>query len=324
MKCLVYCILRCGQPLDGGLPIGIDGEPVRLAADEGLAAAFSLVAEREAAPSVERATAFAHVVDAFHNAGTVLPLRYGCLLDTPGQVAQFLHDRRAEFLAALSRLDGCVEMGLRILLPVPLPPGEGRVRGVEAGAELPLRPSPPPSPEGRGGGQGSGRDYLARRGAYYAAKDGADRQAADIAALARAAFEGLFSEVRLEPPSAGRMGVLSLCFLIRREGLAAFHAAFAQFEAQCRQRVMLTGPWPPYSFAGPEDAQVHAVGPAGRGPRRTCGAVPIEGAQENAGPTGSGLGWPGAASSSPAKGNRKGGLPQFSGTTLAVAGNDRL
>ena len=270
MKCLVYCIFRAGQPREGGLPRGIDGEPVRLVADEGLAAAFSLlgshlhfalggkvpnedVTPREAAPSVERATAFAHVVDAFHHAGTVLPLRYGCVLNTQEQVVQLLRDRGAEFLAALCRLDGCVEMGLRVLLP----PTD--VRPAPSGACCPGSPGP-------------GRDYLALRGAYYAARDGADRQAADIAALARAAFEGLFREVSLEPPGAGRPGIVSLCFLVRREDLAAFHAAFARFQAQCPQKALLTGPWPPYNFSNGAEAPAQG----------DCGAASIEAAQERA------------------------------------------
>ncbi len=266
--------------------MGINGEPVSLAAGEGLAAAFSLVSEREAAPSVERATAFARVVDAFHNAGTVLPLRYGCLLDTPGQVAQLLQDRRAEFLAALSRLDGCLEMGIRVLLP------EADARGKGDGSLSPERPAscfaektPVPFSSGRG--------YLALRGAYYAAREGADRQAADVAASARAALDGLYRETRLEPPTASRMRVLSLCFLVRREHLAAFRAAFAQFEAQCRQRVMLTGPWPPYSFAGPDDARGHGDNPADAGPRRACGMASIGAAQEKAAPQAAG--WDGLA-----------------------------
>ncbi len=248
MKCLVYCVVRCGHPREAGPPAGIDGEPVRLAADQGLAAAFSQVAEREAAPNVARATAFARVVEAFHNAGTALPLRYGCLLDAPEQVVRLLRGRRAEFLAALSRLDGCVEMGLRILLP-----------------QAHDRPAPPTAC-----GQASGRGYLALRGAHYAARDGADRQAADVAAWARAAFEGLYRESRLERPRMGLPGMVSLSFLLRRNDLACFRPAFVRFQTRCPHKAMVTGPWPPYSFSEASD------GPAQCG----CGAASMESAQE--------------------------------------------
>jgi len=174
VKCLVCCVIRAGHSLAQRPPAGVGGELVRLAAVEGLAAAFSQVAEREAAPSVARAAAFARVVEAFHDAGTVLPLRYGCFLDTQEQVARLLRDRRAEFLAALSRLDGCVEMGLRILLPETA----GRC-GLKSEIRNPKSETCP------------ARRYLALRGAHYAARDAADRQGAYTAALAEAAFEGL-------------------------------------------------------------------------------------------------------------------------------------
>jgi len=269
-------VCKYAHPTPFLLPAGVDGGAVRMLAEQGLAAAVSAVPEREEsatvgsrpvatagtslagqasrgtfAPTIPRAMAFARVVEALHAAGTVLPMRYGCLLDAPDEVMELLRRRRGEFLASLDRLEGCAEMGIRVLLPeVEAEKGTGPFcRNGLVGAGPCACPSPATSkgagtgtrPYARGlspfplrgsAGEGSGRGYLGSRRTHYATTDSRRQQAAATAESIRSAFSGLSVQFRWEPPALQAKRVLSLHFLIRRESVADFRRVFSQFQEQ--------------------------------------------------------------------------------------------
>ncbi len=236
MKWLVYGILRDPKAPTGRLPAGPEGSPVALLSEDGLAAVFSVVPDVCAAPSVPHVQAYAQVVEALHQMSTILPMRYGCLLETEAQIRELLRVRRADSLAALDELDGCVEMGLRVL------PGEADLpaspcRSVAATDAFALSPFH------------LGTGYLAERRARYAAKDSRRQQAAGASERFRRIFAGLFVKCEAEPLFTAAGTLLSLHFLVRREDEERFRAAFRRFQEDSPQKVLLTGPWPPYHFA---------------------------------------------------------------------------
>ena len=248
-------------PPASSLPLGVEGAAIGMIRGSGLAAACSVVPDVCAVPSVERVMAYARVVEACHARATVLPLRYGALLDTEAQVIGLLRRRRGELLASLAVIEGCTEMGIRALPSGTR--GEGRgTRGKQSRTALAPRPSglapfsppasslaPPASPLLA---SASGRAYLASRGALYAEKDGTRREAEALTEKLCAAFDGLFRQCRPEHSSGGDRRLLSVAFLVPREREGQFRRAFREIEAQMPERLLLTGPWAPYSFAGPE------------------------------------------------------------------------
>ena len=88
MKHLVYAILREADAGNGPFPEGIESRPVVVVTDAGLAAAFSEVPVSDIAPEVPRLLAYARVIEALSRRRVVLPLRYGCLLDTDVQIRE--------------------------------------------------------------------------------------------------------------------------------------------------------------------------------------------------------------------------------------------
>ena len=234
MKHLVYCALRDARgPMRCILPAGVEGAQVLLVAEGGLAAACSVVPDTCATPTVPRATAFAWVVGALHAVTAVLPFRYGNFLDSGEQVLNLLRVHRAEFLQSLEEVEGCDEMGLRILL---------EDRAGLACAQ--------PACAAAGG---TGREFLEGLRAYYATQECDESVPAHAAAEARRALEGLAVKCRAQRSSApasplGR--VLSLFFLVRRENVDRFREAFRQLQQETPAKMLLTGPWPPYNFVG--------------------------------------------------------------------------
>jgi len=234
MKHLVYCVLRDARgPMRCILPAGVEGAQVLLVAEGGLAAACSVAPDGCATPTVPRATAYARVVAALHKVAAVVPFRYGNLLENREQVLGLLRVRRAEFLQSLEEVEGCDEMGLRILL-------EDRA-GLACAQPACAAPG------------GTGREFLEGRRAHYAAEECDEALAAHAAAEARGALEGLAVKCRAQRSSApasplGR--VLSLFFLVRRENVERFREAFGQLQQETSAKMLLTGPWPPYNFVG--------------------------------------------------------------------------
>jgi hypothetical protein len=214
----------------GVLPAGVEGARVLLVAEGGLAAACSVVPDGCATPTVPHATAFAWVVGALHAVTAVLPFRYGNLFDSSERVLNLLRVQRAEFLQSLEEVQGCDEMGLRILL-------ENRP-GLVCAQPACAAPG------------GAGREFLEGRRAHYAAEECDEALAAQVAAEARGALEGLAVKCCAERSSAADGRLLSLFFLVRRENVERFREAFGKLQQETSAKMLLTGPWPPYNFVG--------------------------------------------------------------------------
>jgi hypothetical protein len=228
MDYLVYGIVRESDLRSSPLPGGLGGQPVLLVVEGGLAAAISGVPEVDAVPEVPRLLAYAQVIEGLSRWGPILPMRYGCLLDSEEQVRELLRRRWLVFQQALEELRGCVEMGLRILLEEPPP----------AAVSL----------ESKGESQARGATYLAERRAHYAKQDDLCGEADGAAEQFRSAFAGLYTKCHAERPAGPQEQLLSLNFLVRREDVTRFREAFARLQQTTWSKVLLTGPWPPYNF----------------------------------------------------------------------------
>ena len=245
---LVYCVCETpGEPPPAGIR-GIDGQPVYLVDDDGLSL---VVSELPRSAGVEAADVsaildFKNVVEVFHRAQTVLPFRFGCVLNGETRAREALRERRGEYLALLRRLDGCAEMGIRLLLPVdertPAVEGTGSNSPVDGAA--PARTYP-------------GKRYLHARKALYREEESCALGEGDDQKVerCRSAFAGLHEDFRSEMSRIRGSGVrmASLVFLVKRDREEAFREAFRVLSREEGMKVLLSGPWPPYSFVAGEE-----------------------------------------------------------------------
>jgi hypothetical protein len=242
MNCLFYCIGRHPGPELSGPLMGVGGRPVYRVAHRHLSAAVSRVDRADLAPDLPRVRAYERVVLSCHRRSTVIPLRYGCVVPQESQVIQLLDEHACQYETLLQELEGCVEMGLRVLLPA------GPWAGVTPGGPEGCREIAGPQPPAPGVAPDRlGLAYLTARKAHYAHQDrwtDGYRQAAD---RCRAQFAGLFVKCKTEAPSP-RLPLLSLYFLVPRPVVESFRQAFRQLIATESARLLLSGPWPPYNF----------------------------------------------------------------------------
>jgi hypothetical protein len=100
-------------------PIGLRGGQVRAIVEGPLAAVVSDVPDERLRP--ERAHLAAHhlVLKSLLAQGDLLPMAFGIVADSPQAIRRTLTDDREELLAQLRRIEGKIEMTLRVVWDVP-------------------------------------------------------------------------------------------------------------------------------------------------------------------------------------------------------------
>jgi hypothetical protein len=197
----------------------------------------ALRAKLERLPWLE-ATARAHhaVVDAVAACGVTLPLRLATVYRGDERVAEVLRQDYPRFRTALDRLEGRVELGVKIYSD-------------------PRATAPVTSPPARQG-------LPQAAPAQHRARDDAWQRAAAATARVDATLAELAVDSRHRPPQSPRLSgargenVLNATYLVDAERAEEFAARARHVDAEAPgARVELTGPWAPYSFAPPDDQE---------------------------------------------------------------------
>jgi Gas vesicle synthesis protein GvpL/GvpF len=211
----------------------------------------------------EAARAHHDVVDAAARVFPVLPARFATVYSGVASMVAALGERGDQLRAALARVGGCMEWGVKAYaLPeqrgarsTRAPAGDtaGPIAGAGAGAGAGARP-------GAAAEAGAGMAYLNRRRAQISAQRESSRTAAASAREVHVELSGHAAQARLYPPQAPSLSgtkapmLLNAAYLIDAGGAAGFSAVVASAAAAHPDlRLDLTGPWPPYSFAGQEE-----------------------------------------------------------------------
>jgi hypothetical protein len=235
---------------------GVSDLPVRLVEQDGLAALASTVSLAEFGEEALRrnledlgwleATARAHhaVVDSTAVYTTVVPLGLVTVYRSEERVREALRDRKEEFTAALERLTGRTEWGVKVYADIRQPEASAPNGGEESSA----------SP---------GMAYLQRRLTQRNTAEEERRKAVAVAEYIHSRLCDLAVATRLhrpqDPQLSGEQGwmLLNAAYLVDDGRSREFRDAIAHLSRlHAGMRVRFTGPWAPYSFAveEPEEA----------------------------------------------------------------------
>jgi hypothetical protein len=250
--CYVYAILACETPLPAGLR-GIDGAAVSTVPYRALAAATSPLERGALRPTAENVWRHEAIVEALLPQGPALPVRFGTVLADASAVADALAARYDVLTADLARLGDKVEFGLNVLWDPPITPGEDLAPGSGAAVEA----------------QGRGARYLRARLAAHRREAAMRERARSLARELDRDLSVHALERRCTLLPTPRLAVRA-AYLVEPGRVPAFRDAFAQLDrAHPALRVLLSGPWPPYSFVTPPEGgersassrQRHDAGP---------------------------------------------------------------
>ena len=212
-------LLLYGIVVENALPVDFDASLLLINVD-GLTAVTARC--EQADQDVDTVLAFGNVVGRIHQHTTIIPIRYGSLLPDKAAVVEHLTEKAAHYRQRLSELQGCEEMGIR--LPMAMP-----------------EPNPPPNPKAI-----SGHDYLLAIKRKYSATEQAEKESAEL----DMALAGLFNKRCGETGLFAGQHMYLVSYLVPRDKLDAFRARLdGLFEAGTHKGI-ISGPWPPYNFAG--------------------------------------------------------------------------
>ena len=230
MTYLLYGILNTpAVPLEA--MAGLKGQPVALISVNGLSAAVSMLPCTEGIQGIGELMDYRKVVETLHFCQGVIPMRYGCCFDGAAGIERLLQERRIQYETLLGEICDKVEMGITVLLPERTSDDETLVE-----------PSPP-----KGAAQGRGREYLQCRRTHYQAIDRATRHCTAMAGHYGRIFAHVCDRYKFEAHK--EKPLLSLYFLVPKGQVGAFRAVFEGRSDKEKDRLLMSGPWPPYNFA---------------------------------------------------------------------------
>jgi hypothetical protein len=249
---LLYCIFRRGKNEATKEILGVDGQPVFLISKNWLSAAVSKISLTEPARDISRLIAYKNVIEFFHHERTVIPMRYGCVIEGDSRVIQFLETNLKQYDGLLRELEGCVEMGIRLMID------DCRL-SIEGLKNHEMKPETQNSKL-----ETPGKAYLETRKVHYEEEDKSIKERNEMIDRYREAFAGLFIRCKTEAaPILNRQSpivnsespMLSFYFLVPRKSIDSFRQVFRRINARESAKFLLSGPWPPYNFVMPDYSQ---------------------------------------------------------------------
>ena len=168
---------------------------------------------------LEELVHYEETVEAVMQRHTILPMRFGSVVDDEQEVRELLKARAREFATALAQLDGAVEFGVQASMTIDSGP---------AGARGSAAPGP-------------GESYMRARLREQQCRH-------DLQTWLDAELDGLVrrSVYRVTPVSGA--GSISAAYLVDRAGADEFLQRVEQLEATAGHTLSWSGPWPPYTF----------------------------------------------------------------------------
>lgn len=220
----VLYVYAVADSFPGSVATGLHGAPLR-AIECGPVQA--VVSEHTVAPEPGEDLLWAHerVVEELMEGATILPMRFGSVVDRPEALLAMLKERRDEFTASLEQVRGAVELSVRAQLPTVAEP-------VEAESRL-------------GRHFGPGATYLLERAhRQRRSEDAAELIHRPLAALAKRS---------MRKAGSGDPHGFKAAYLVDQDAVEAFAERVGNLNTTLDDlKVSCTGPWPPYSFASEE------------------------------------------------------------------------
>lgn len=242
MKYAVYCVFTSPGDHTDAIPTMAREKGVYLLENNGLCAAVAKVDHPKSSYELSEVISHHKVVESFFRRRTIIPFRFGAMLDEEDEVPALLERNRARYTELLREIDGCAEFGIRIIDEIWSRPDEEAVETVHAQSEDVTTP---------------GKAYLSRLRRHFQEESLlSDKYRATIEGC-HAAFDGMYVKFVSEVSKGrgvdddSRSVMLSLYFLVRIDLIDSFRGAFSEMKAPGGHRIMLSGPWPPYNFVTP-------------------------------------------------------------------------
>jgi len=227
MSFYVYCVVDPIDSLPDETLKGLGQQEVSLLRLAELAVIVSEFSGDSVLTSEENVIAHQKVIRRLLEITTPLPFRFGTLV-SESQLNSYLSSRQPALLRKLDDLRGCVEMSVKVIWPT------SESKGII-------------SSDNRQ--QGSGTAFLTAKKEELLGDATLAKKASDILAWLNSHLDSLLRDEQVSLRPRERM-VLAAAHLLERERLTAYKEGLAAARVERPDlHFLVSGPWPPYSFA---------------------------------------------------------------------------
>ncbi len=229
MKLYAYCLAEGLEQLGGSIS-GISAAPVRLLKVEDLSVLVSDYEGDTLPVNRENALAHAAVVQSILDQTTPLPCRFGTLV-SERNLRSFLTTNKPAVADKLAHVRGCVEMNVKAIYPVP------DLEKVTA-EQAPVGP---------------GTAFLEEKRRALGSDERFAAQRADLSNLLSKQLRGLTRAEQITVRASDTGVLVAAAHLVERPAIQPYREKMAATrENRPELRFLISGPWPPYSFANIE------------------------------------------------------------------------
>lgn len=210
---------------------GLDDAPLDLIKVNGLGAVVSRINRSSVQPTPKRLWRHEQVVEALMSEGTVLPFRFSTVFSNEKEAAQELREANAKYAGNLDKLNGCVELGLRVLRM-------GEVPGDRGSQENPSLCNE----------EKEGRTFDTALAAARLQETMMRRRDESLGEILNRALVTHAVDSKLKFERMPGM-LIRAAYLVARESIVEMQNAVQYLAEQYPGlHFICTGPWPPYSF----------------------------------------------------------------------------
>ena len=229
MKLYVYCLAEnIEQPAQQTL--GISGAPVRVLKTENLSLLVSDLDADSVLVTRENALTHAAVVRSVLDYSTPLPFRFGTVV-TEQQLKSYLSTHKTALESNFASVRGCVEMSVKIIW------------------ENSVAQKPPSGEKTQATELGAGTSFLAEKRQQILGDEHRAAEASKISTWLHETLRELVEDEQVTLRPAERL-VVSAAHLIKRGKMGQYREKVAEMRQNRPDlHFLLSGPWPPYSFA---------------------------------------------------------------------------
>jgi len=229
MKVYPYCFAAGLERLNSP-PLGVSGARVQLLKIEDIVAVVSFCRAKVVSVTQKNALAHSAVVRNVFKQTTPLPFRFGALV-TEEDLRSFVKTHRQALKANLAHVRGCAEMNVRVSGP---------------------RPNAPP-PFEYAQAVGPGTRFLVEKRKEFRGEEWRTAQKAELSGWLAEKVGKLIRDEYINIVPAERAVLARVDHLVERGNVPEYRARMAAAIAERPEtRFMVSGPWPPYSFANIE------------------------------------------------------------------------
>ena len=230
MRLYVYCLADGIERLNK-TPPGISGASVRIVEfDEDLSALVSVYRSQDFQVSRKNALAHHEVVRSITEQTTPLPARFGTVV-TIEQLRNYVSIHHQAIKAKLAQVRGGVEMNVRMIHSIPTADTSQEPQNL----------------------RGPGTAFLLEKRREILRDDAGAAQKLELSTWLREKLGDLVKEEKISITPSETLILARADHLISRADVQEYRAKMAKaVEERPETRFMVSGPWPPYSFANIE------------------------------------------------------------------------